>query len=64
MTAKSLHELGLAEAARLIERVREDEMRREAERPRYTPMRCLFSEGLGLAPLRHWRDALAAYVRI
>jgi dTDP-4-dehydrorhamnose reductase len=50
------------EAARLIERAREGDAAREAERPRYTPMRCLFSEGLGLAPLRHWREALAAYV--
>jgi dTDP-4-dehydrorhamnose reductase len=50
------------DAARLIEKAREEEMRREAERPRYTPMRCLFSEGLGLTRLRHWREALAAYV--
>jgi hypothetical protein len=26
-------------------------------------MRCLLSEELGLAPLRHWRDALADFVR-
>jgi dTDP-4-dehydrorhamnose reductase len=50
------------EASRLIERVREEEMGREAARPRYTPMRCLLSEELGLRPLRHWRQALAAYV--
>ncbi len=34
-----------------------------APRPRYTPMRCLLSESLGLAPLRDWREALAEYVR-
>jgi dTDP-4-dehydrorhamnose reductase len=54
--------LGADEAARLIEGVREEEMGREAARPRYTPMRCLLSEELGLRPLRDWRRALAAYV--
>jgi dTDP-4-dehydrorhamnose reductase len=54
--------LGEAEAARLIERVSEDEMRRVAARPRYTPMRCLLSERLGLAPMRGWRAALSAYI--
>ena len=37
-------------------------MRRAAPRPRYTPLRCLASVRLGLAPLRDWRKALAAYV--
>ena len=50
------------EAARLIETVTEAEMRRPAPRPRYTPLRCLAAERLGLPPLRHWREALAAYV--
>ena len=47
----------------LIELVHERDMQRIASRPRYTPMRCLLSEELGLAPMRHWRDALARYVR-
>ena len=47
----------------LIERVSEDEAKRLAERPRYTPMRCLLSEELGLMPMRDWRAALADYVR-
>ena len=47
----------------LIEVVHERDMQRIAPRPRYTPMRCLLSEELGLAPMRHWRDALARYVR-
>ena len=47
----------------LIEVVHERDMERAAVRPRYTPMRCLLSEELGLAPMRHWLDALAAYVR-
>jgi dTDP-4-dehydrorhamnose reductase len=50
------------EAARLIERVTEEEMNRAARRPRYTPMRCLLSEEIGLRPMRGWRDALADYV--
>jgi dTDP-4-dehydrorhamnose reductase len=50
-------------AARLIERVSEDQAKRLAERPRYTPMRCLLSEELGLTPMRDWRAALADYVR-
>jgi dTDP-4-dehydrorhamnose reductase len=55
--------VGLSEetAARLIERVTEEEMKR-APRPRYTPMRCTLSEELKLAPLRDWRAALAEYV--
>jgi dTDP-4-dehydrorhamnose reductase len=47
----------------LIEVVHERDMKRAAVRPRYTPMRCLLSEELGLAPMRNWRDALADYVR-
>ena len=47
----------------LIEVVHERDMQRIAPRPRYTPMRCLLSEEVGLAPMRHWRDALAQYVR-
>jgi dTDP-4-dehydrorhamnose reductase len=47
----------------LIEVVREADMQRAALRPRYTPMRCLLSEELGLAPMRDWRAALADYVR-
>ena len=50
------------EAARLVETVTESEVRRPAARPRYTPLRCLASDELGLPPLRHWREALAAYV--
>ena len=60
--AARLAGLSDAEAARHVIAVGEEETEREAERPRSTPMRCLFSEGLGLAPLRHWRAALAAYV--
>jgi dTDP-4-dehydrorhamnose reductase len=47
----------------LIEGVKEAEMQRSAVRPRYTPMRCLLSENLGLPPMRDWRTALVDYVR-
>ena len=56
--------VGEEEAARLIEPVTEAETRRAAPRPPYTPLRCLVSEELGLAPLRNWREALADYVRV
>jgi dTDP-4-dehydrorhamnose reductase len=46
----------------LIAVVREHEMSRAAVRPRYTPIRCLLSEKLGLPPMRDWRSALAAHV--
>ncbi len=52
-----------AETAALITAVSEDEARRLAERPRYTPLQCLLSAELGLPPLRDWRAALAAYVQ-
>ncbi|MBI1760625.1 MAG: dTDP-4-dehydrorhamnose reductase [Acidobacteria bacterium] len=57
--------LGLDEAriSALIEAVSEDEARRLAERPRYTPMQCSLSAELGLPPLCDWRAALAAYVQ-
>ncbi len=47
----------------LIEVVKEEEMERIAQRPRYTPMDCLLSEEIGLPPMRHWHSALADYVR-
>src|SRR5262245_19635735 len=43
----------------LIEITHERDMHRVASRPRYTPMRCVLSEQLGLPPMRHWREALA-----
>lgn len=50
------------EANKLIEVVYEANMQRLARRPRRTPLRCLVSEALGLAPLRDWSTALAEYV--
>ena len=57
--------LGLlrAEIDALIEITHERDMRRIAARPRYTPLRCLASDRLGLPPMRDWQKALEAYVR-
>jgi dTDP-4-dehydrorhamnose reductase len=54
--------LARSEIDRLIEITHERDMKRIAARPRYTPMRCLLSEQLGLPPMRDWHAALAAYV--
>jgi dTDP-4-dehydrorhamnose reductase len=51
-----------AEISDLIEAATESEMQRRAPRPRYTPMRCLVSEDLGLPALRQWRAALSPYL--
>jgi dTDP-4-dehydrorhamnose reductase len=57
--------LGLARAQidLLMEITHERDMKRIAARPRYTPLRCLLSEQLGVPPMRDWRAALAEYVR-
>jgi len=46
----------------LIEPVKLCDLRLQAKRPRYSPMRCMVSEELGLAPLRDWRAALAEHI--
>ena len=46
----------------LIEITHERDMKPVAAWPRYTPLRCLLSEQLGLPPMRDWRAALAEYV--
>jgi dTDP-4-dehydrorhamnose reductase len=51
-----------AEIDSLIEAVTESELQRNASRPRYTPMRCLVSEELGLPALRCWQTALSQYL--
>ena len=45
-----------------IEPVTREELNQLAPRPVNSAMRCLLSEKLGLAPLRHWRDALVEFV--
>lgn len=63
LEAGRLVKLNREQLDRLIEIVHESDMKRIAARPRYTPMRCLLSEQLGLSPMRDWRAALADYVR-
>lgn len=46
-----------------LEPVKRADLGQDAPRPHNTAMRCLVSEKLGLPPLRHWREALADFVR-
>lgn len=46
-----------------IEPVTRAELNQRAPRPQNSAMRCLVSEKLGFLPLRHWKDALAEFVR-
>ena len=62
LEAAKLLGLSRAQIDRLIEITHERDMQRVAKRPRFTPLRCLLSEELGLSPMRDWRAALAAYV--
>ena len=63
LEAGRLRGIARAEIDRLIEVTHERDMKRIAARPRYTPLRCLLSEEIGLPPMRTWREALAEYVR-
>jgi dTDP-4-dehydrorhamnose reductase len=47
-----------------IEAVSADSLKRLAPRPRNSRLRCLLSEGLGLAPLRDWREALREFAAL
>ena len=61
LEAGRLAGLKRAQIDALIEITHERDMRRVAARPRYTPLRCLVSEELGLPPMRGWKSALSAY---
>jgi len=50
------------QTALLLDLVDVDELQRAAPRPRYTPMSCLLSSRIGLAPMRDWRDALGEFM--
>lgn len=63
LEAGRLRGLARDEIDRLIEVTHERDMKRIAARPRYTPLRCLLSEEIGLPPMRSWQAALAEYVR-
>ena len=62
LEAGRLAGLNDAQIDALIEITHERDMKRSAARPRYTPLRCLVSEKLGLPPMRDWKSALAVYV--
>jgi dTDP-4-dehydrorhamnose reductase len=47
----------------LIEEVPASSLKRPAPRPRNSRLSCLFSERLGLEPLRHWEEALKQFVQ-
>jgi dTDP-4-dehydrorhamnose reductase len=63
--AEAARVIGLkeTETGNLIDKVSEADAHRLAVRPRYTPMRCLLSERIGLRPMRDWRSAFADYIR-
>lgn len=46
-----------------IQPITRAELKQVAPRPHNSAMRCLVSEKLGLAPLRHWRDALPDFIK-
>ena len=62
LEAGGLQGLSNAQLESLIEITHERDMKRIAARPRYTPMRCLLSEQIGLPPMRNWRAALSEYL--
>lgn len=47
---------------KLIEKVSMDDLIRPAPRPPSSKLACLFSEKLGLPPLRHWEKALEEFI--
>jgi hypothetical protein len=56
--------LNLSDTAisQLIEPVKAADIYHGAQRPRFTPMRCIVSEEIGLSPMRDWRASLAEYI--
>lgn len=63
LEAGRLVEIQESDVRELLELIRDADIKRPAKRPRYTPMRCLLSEQIGLRPLRHWKEALADYLK-
>ncbi len=61
-SAAALLGLSTVDSEELILEKSAESVVRVARRPRWTPMQCEHSERLGLAPLRPWQEALAAYV--
>lgn len=46
----------------LVEGVSSNTLKRPAERPQSSKLKCLFSEKFGLAPLQNWEDALTEFL--
>ena len=46
----------------IVEGISEAALNRPARRPRNSRLRCLFTETIGLSPLRDWENALAEFV--
>ncbi len=46
----------------LVEKISDSDLNRPAKRPRNSGLECLFSERLGLKPLRGWKEALSSYL--
>jgi dTDP-4-dehydrorhamnose reductase len=63
LEAARILELSDEEARSLIEPAKLSEFRHFAERPRYTPMRCLVSEWIGLPALQDWHLSLQEYIQ-
>jgi dTDP-4-dehydrorhamnose reductase len=59
-TREAIHIAGVGGVE--IESISMASLRRPAPRPRNSRLRCLFSEAIGLEPLREWRDALRDFV--
>ncbi len=62
---EAAHILGISdsELERLVEPIKLSDLQLHAKRPQYTPLSCLVSEEIGLAPLRDWRVALAEHIK-
>jgi dTDP-4-dehydrorhamnose reductase len=52
----------IANCNALVEGIPDAALNRPAKRPRNSRLRCLFTEGIGLSPLRDWENALAEFV--
>jgi dTDP-4-dehydrorhamnose reductase len=48
----------------IIEPVTDASLQRPAPRPANSRLKCLYSEALGLSPLRSWQEALAHFIQI
>jgi dTDP-4-dehydrorhamnose reductase len=60
-TRKAVALIGNRDA--VVETVSADELNRPARRPHNSRLRCLFTEKIGLPPLRDWESALEEFVR-